>query len=545
MSLRLDGTNPLASIGVTPTSLASDYTFKRNPTTKDYQGFNLMDRWLNYVNQTLWVLVSKVANVATWQQTTGVVRTLTSNSGGAVGPNTAGNINVVGDGVTITGVGNPGTNTITLSAVATGTIETLTGNSGGAVSPTAGNINVVGTGVITVVGNPGTSTLTITPSGAISSSFPTDAGTATPSAGVLNVLGGTAGRDINTSGSGNTIHVDLKNAITLGDLSTIAAGSDALTLATGDMEFLASNLSAVTNQMIKFSGNNRISFFNNAVFVGALAGNTTGSGLFNIGIGPSALAIFTTGVSNVAIGNGTLQLCTTGGNNTAVGYLVLSALNTGTGNAGYGDGAMTNLTTGIDNTAIGSDSLNAVVSGNYNVALGDSAGIGLTTNDSSNICIGTLTAGSPGDNHTLRVGAGAGTGNGQLNRAFINGIRGITTGNNDAVAVLIDSAGQLGTVSSTRRLKDNIQDMGMDSSAIMQLRPVTFEFKQDVNRNKQYGLIAEEVEEIFPRLVVKDDGQPTSVKYHELPALLLNELQKQNMRISELEDIIRKGNYVN
>jgi hypothetical protein len=46
-----------------------------------------------------------------------------------------------------------------------GNILTLTGNSGGAVPPTAGNINVVGTGIITVTGNPGTSTLTISSSG--------------------------------------------------------------------------------------------------------------------------------------------------------------------------------------------------------------------------------------------------------------------------------------------------------------------------------------------------------------------------------------------
>lgn len=47
----------------------------------------------------------------------------------------------------------------------TGVAESLTGNSGGAVSPTANNINVVGTGGITVTGNPGTSTLTISVSG--------------------------------------------------------------------------------------------------------------------------------------------------------------------------------------------------------------------------------------------------------------------------------------------------------------------------------------------------------------------------------------------
>lgn len=51
------------------------------------------------------------------------------------------------------------------SVVPIGGVATLTGNSGGAVSPTAGNINVVGSGIVTVTGNPGTSTLTIAVSG--------------------------------------------------------------------------------------------------------------------------------------------------------------------------------------------------------------------------------------------------------------------------------------------------------------------------------------------------------------------------------------------
>ena len=52
-----------------------------------------------------------------------------------------------------------------LTSSGTGVVTKLTGNSGGAVSPTAGNINVIGTGSITVTGNPGTSTLTIAVAG--------------------------------------------------------------------------------------------------------------------------------------------------------------------------------------------------------------------------------------------------------------------------------------------------------------------------------------------------------------------------------------------
>lgn len=58
-------------------------------------------------------------------------------------------------------------------------VQTLTGNSGGAVPPTAGNINTLGTGSITIVGNPGTSTLTTQLTGLTNHSLLVGAGTAT------------------------------------------------------------------------------------------------------------------------------------------------------------------------------------------------------------------------------------------------------------------------------------------------------------------------------------------------------------------------------
>jgi hypothetical protein len=143
----------------------------RDPNQYDTQNYSLMDFWLNTVSLNIFCLVSLAGNssskgmLADWVPLStggvGTVDTLTSNTGGAVSP-LAGNINVVGDGVTITGIGNPGAHTITLSAVATGEVSTLTGNSGGAVSPAANNINVIGDGTtVNVVGNPGTNTLTI------------------------------------------------------------------------------------------------------------------------------------------------------------------------------------------------------------------------------------------------------------------------------------------------------------------------------------------------------------------------------------------------
>jgi hypothetical protein len=71
--------------------------------------------------------------------------------------------------------------------------------------------------------------------------------------------------------------------------------------------------------------------------------------------------------------------------------------------------------------------------------------------------------------------------------------------------VLIDSGGQLGTQSSSRRFKKEIQPLESASEAILALKPVTFHYKSDKTATPQFGLIAEEVAEVNPDLVVRDE----------------------------------------
>jgi hypothetical protein len=104
------------------------------------------------------------------------------------------------------------------------------------------------------------------------------------------------------------------------------------------------------------------------------------------------------------------------------------------------------------------------------------------------------------------------------------------------VGVLVDSSGRLGTVSSSRRVKDEIRNMGEVSRGSLGLRLVTFRYTQalaDGTSPLQYGLIAEEVAEVYPELVAHDakTGEPEAVLYHVLPALLLNELQRQERQL--------------
>ena len=118
-------------------------------------------------------------------------------------------------------------------------------------------------------------------------------------------------------------------------------------------------------------------------------------------------------------------------------------------------------------------------------------------------------------------------------------MRGVATGNPDGVAVLIDSNGQLGTISSSRRFKEDIADMGESACRVEDLRPVTFRYREpyaDGSKPLQYGLIAEEVAEVCPDLVVySTDGQAETVQYWKLVPLLLNQLQRQQARMETLE----------
>jgi len=192
--------------------------------------------------------------------------------------------------------------------------------------------------------------------------------------------------------------------------------------------------------------------------------------------------------------------------------------------------------TGFANTAVGEDALRTNTTGTENTAVGADAGASATTGD-DNIYLGANVVGVAGESNTMYLGQV-----GTQTRAFIAGVRGITTGMADAVDVMIDSSGQLGTVSSSRRYKKDIQDMGRASAGLLDLRPVTFRYTQastDGATPTQYGLIAEEVAAIYPNVVVYNDaGQAETVQYRKVNAMLLNEVQRQHRLIAAQQEQI-------
>src|SRR6266480_65071 len=371
----------------------------------------------------------------------------------------------------------------------------------------------------------------------------------TPTAG--NIFKGTA-RFIHNFGSQNIfIGENAGNFTMTGTGLNTAIGKDALSSNTTGYGNTASGMNALLN--------NTIGFGNTATGQGALASNSEGilntasgylallnntTGIRNTAGGASALQFNTTGANNTALGDSVLQNNTTGSTNTGIGGFALISNTTGfantasgmsalfgntTGllNTASGASALTSNTTGQSNTAMGAYALNFNTTGSFNIAIGNRAGYNLTAGN-NNIAIGNEALGAESD--TIRIGTA-----GNQTRAFIAGIRGVTTGIVDAVPVMVDSAGQLGTVSSSRRVKDDIADMAEASSALMKLRPVTFYYKTDksaAGRTLQYGLVAEEVAKLAPGLVARStDGEIETVYYQFLAPMLLNEYQKQQRTI--------------
>lgn len=269
-----------------------------------------------------------------------------------------------------------------------------------------------------------------------------------------------------------------------------------------------------------------------AVGYGALGANVDGHG--NTSVGAATMGANVSGFGNVALGANALNSIETGVANTAIGW---GAMNTATGSAGsntaVGSWAL-NSARDQSNVAVGSFAMSKLRNGSFNVGIGNLAGNSLT-NGSDNVYLGSRTGGGD-ESFTMRLGR-------DQTRSFIAGIRGVTTGANDAIPVVIDSNGQLGTVSSSARTKFDIGDLPTNvTNQLQQLRPVQFRYTQPFANGTQplqYGLIAEEVQQVLPELVAMGkDGTPETVKYHVLPALLLAEVQRLSRELAELRSLL-------
>ena len=201
---------------------------------------------------------------------------------------------------------------------------------------------------------------------------------------------------------------------------------------------------------------------------------------------------------------------------------------TGSANTAMGVNALANNTAGSNNTAVGFKALKKST-GSKNIVIGYQAGVTLT-NGNNNVYIGN--SGNGDESQTIRVGTAQ-------TRTFMAGIN---TAGVSGTAVVVDANGQLGITLSSARYKQDIAPMASQSEGVLQLRPVTFAYKQDRQHVKHYGLIAEEVAAVYPELVTHTaTGEVQAVRYQELIPMLLNELQRARQELAELRALVGQG----
>jgi len=148
---------------------------------------------------------------------------------------------------------------------------------------------------------------------------------------------------------------------------------------------------------------------------------------------------------------------------------------------------------------------------------------------SNNIDIGN--AGVASESRTIRIGTKP-----THRNTFVAGISGSTVPT--GIAVIVDANGHLGTTTSSARFKDAIKPMDKASEAIHALKPVTFRYKEELDPDgiPQFGLVAEEVAKVNADLVARDEqGNPYTVRYEAVNAMLLNEFLKEHAKVEQLK----------
>ncbi len=521
---RLNGLHSLSYLGDNAVQPPDFVTKARPPTANDSKNFALGDIWLDITGypgtvptaEDVWMLVALIGNQATWVNFSGgssIVTSVTAgenlnDSGTAAAPII--NLDRIIRWPNTTADGLQGAIYLGATCAANectggtlfmhnfGTGNTFLGQGSGNLTMT-GTLNT-GIGYLALSSNTSSNNNTAIGEQALASltASPQGANTAVGS-GALQAL---------TTGSLNTVIGEhgLYNALTSNNCIAIGYSSGFSYIA-GE-----SNNTVIGTAMLGVAGENSV----------IRIGCPTSPVASNILIGNAAYSSIS-GTSNVTVGGG-------------------SSLASGFSNTLIGASSGSTITSGTNNCALGRTALNGLITGTNNVSIGEQSSTNFTGAESDNIIIGTLNKGVIGDSNTTRIGLSTGTGSGQINATYIAGIFGKSVDIVSGANAVIDNTGKLGTTVSSKRFKENIIDMNDYSKSIMKLRPVLFNYINDETKTTCPGLIAEEVNDVMPLLVIRDtDDQILTVKYQDLVPMLLNELQKvqqnllnSNLLISEL-----------
>ena len=320
---------------------------------------------------------------------------------------------------------------------------------------------------------------------------------------------------------------------------------------------------------------------NVAIGLEALKTQTTVS--FNVAVGSEALKTNSSGTNNVAVGYQALRLNDTSLYNTAVGYQAMTN-NVASRNTAVGQLAMSANTSGAYNCAFGVGALNDGQTGNYNNAIGYRAGRFAegTTNDlhgtysgdaitsgNNNVCNGyhsgtAITTGYKNQCYGAYAGKNITTGS---DNSFVgNNTQGssATTYNEIVIGHSLTGKGAgtgmlMGNVynsqnqssfqtTSDKRIKKNIVDNNIGLSEINKIQVRNFEYRKPeevdsslpshaaVNKEGvQLGVIAQEIQKIFPDVVTEETTGCLSVNPDNLTWYLVNAVKELSAKVTALE----------
>ncbi len=273
--------------------------------------------------------------------------------------------------------------------------------------------------------------------------------------------------------------------------------------------------------------------YNTASGYQALSSNTEGN--YNTANGYHALYKNTTGRFNTAVGSQALEKNTEGRSNTAVGFYALMHKERGNGNTAVGEKALLENTTGSGNTAIGFQA-GVFNSGNNNVFIGYGAGSNTHFKNVSNRLV-VANGSNPSDalivgdfdKHRLEV-------KGTLRaRGSLMALRNLVVNGNAMVRGSIQA--KMVKTTSDARLKKDIKPLTHALDSILQLEGKTYRWKEDTTfANKQdIGLVAQDVEKVFPELVAEDERGYKAIAYSKLTAVLIEAIKEQQGQMTERE----------
>jgi hypothetical protein len=195
----------------------------------------------------------------------------------------------------------------------------------------------------------------------------------------------------------------------------------------------------------------------------------------------------------------------------------------------------TSLSTGFQTESSGLYSatfgVNSIAQGNTSAAMG----YGTIASDYGSLVIGV--------NNLLGSTLTSDANNINLdNTAFVIGNGADANNRSDALTVLFDGtttiAGDL-SINSDARLKANIISLGSTLAKLLQIDGKTYTMKKDENKKQKIGVLAQDIEKVFPELVSESNGVK-SVNYQGLVPVLINALKEQDNKINEQEARIER-----